>query len=123
MATIKIYDRADELRIEIVGKFAGESVEDVATAWTVAQMGATARRFMTDISRLSGYDPAGRKLLREMYRHGVQFAAGTPLSLVFLNEISTPLRRVPAMARESDAERKEDQVRALPEALKTAASQ
>ena len=36
---------------------------------------------------------AGRKLLRDMYLHGVHFAAATPASLVFLSEISSPKRR------------------------------
>lgn len=95
MATIKIHDRADQLRVEIVGKFAGDTVREVATVWTNALLESAPRHFTVDISRLSGYDAEGRKLLREMCHRGTLFAAKTPLSLVFLSEISsTPQRRL-----------------------------
>lgn len=93
MATYKVFDRATEFRIEIVGRLAGEGVQDVRQAWEQALREATSRRFFVDISRLSGYDAAGRKLLAEMYRHGTEFAARTPSSLVFLNEIASTPRR------------------------------
>lgn len=99
LATIKIYDRADEFRIELAGRFAGEVVNDAAAHWKNTLLETPPRRFKVDISRLSGYDPAGCKLLSKMYHHGAQFAAATPLSLVFLNEISVPLRRKPALVR------------------------
>lgn len=100
MPTIKIFDRANEFRIQIVGRFQGESVTDVAHAWRDAMRAPGGRKCTVDISRLSGYDPAGCNLLRDMYQHGTQIAAGTPLSLVFLNEISTRRRRGPALVRE-----------------------
>ena len=89
MATFKIFDRADEFRIEIIGRFAGNGVEEVRQCWEEALRQTVPRRLSVDISRLSGYDLAGRKLLNEMYRHGTELAARTPSSLVFLNEIST----------------------------------
>lgn len=95
MATIRIHDRADQLRVEIVGKFAGDTVREVASVWTNALLESAPRHFTVDISRLSGYDAEGRKLLRDMYHRGTLFAAKTPLSLVFLSEISTaPQRRL-----------------------------
>jgi ABC-type transporter Mla MlaB component len=97
---IKIFDRAHELRIQIVGRFQGQSVTDVSHLWRDAMRAPTARKCTVDISRLSGYDAAGFNLLREMHHHGTQIAAGTPLSLVFLNEISMPRRRGPAIVRE-----------------------
>lgn len=99
VATIKIHDRADEFRIEIAGRFAGDVIDEVAAYWRTALQAASPRRFTVDISRLSGYDTPGCKLLAKMYRHGAQIAAATPLSLVFLNEISTPTRRHPALVR------------------------
>jgi hypothetical protein len=107
VATVKVYDRAGEFRIEIVGKFAGDSVHEVRTAWKNALRETGPRRFTVDISRLSGYDAAGRKLLHDMYRHGTQIAAATPLSLVFLSEISTPLGRGPAAVHEVPAKHPE----------------
>lgn len=95
VATIRFYDRADEFRIELVGRFAGDAVRDVRQSWEDALREKGPRRFSLDISRLSGYDASGRKLLAEMYRHGMDFAARTPSSLVFLDEVAkTP--RTPA---------------------------
>ncbi len=106
VATIKFHDWANEFRVEVIGKFTGDPVDEVAAAWIKHSRQADPRRFSVDISRLSGYDTAGSKLLRQLYRHGVHFAAGTPLSLVFLNEISTPTRRGPALVLEPPAARK-----------------
>lgn len=100
MPIIKLHDRADELRIEMAGRLQGESVERVAQAWRGALQETPPRRCVADISRLSGYDPAGLKLLRDMYHHGTQIAASTPASLVLLSEIAAPRRRGPALVRE-----------------------
>ncbi len=98
MATIKIHDRADQFRIEIAGRFAGDIVFEVQATWEAVMNEPHARRVIVDISRLSGYDNNGRKILTEIYRHGTHIAAATASSLVFLNEISAPLsRRGPAV--------------------------
>ncbi|MGH9584606.1 MAG: hypothetical protein ACRD4O_16925 [Bryobacteraceae bacterium] len=101
MATIKIHDRADQLRVEIVGKFAGETVREVLSVWTNALLESVPRHFTVDISRLSGYDAEGRKLLRDMCQRGTLIAAKTPLSLVFLSEISSSPQRRLAVVSES----------------------
>lgn len=101
MATIRIHDRADQLRVEIVGKFAGDTVREVASVWENALLESAPRHFTVDISRLSGYDAEGRKLLREMCQRGTLFAAKTPLSLVFLSELSTAPQRRLAVVSES----------------------
>ena len=93
VATYKYFDRADEFRIEIIGRFAGDGVPEVRQAWEEALCETMPRRFCIDISRLSGYDAKGRKLLAEMYRHGAEIAARTPSSLVFLDEIANTPRR------------------------------
>jgi hypothetical protein len=90
----EIFDRADEFRIEIIGRFSGDGVQEVKQRWQEALRESVPRRLTIDISRLSGYDGNGRKLLAEMYRHGTEFAARTPSSLVFLNEIANTPRRV-----------------------------
>jgi hypothetical protein len=97
VATIKVYDRADEFRIEILGKFAGSCVNDVAVEWTAEVPESFHRKFTVDISGMTGYDYAGKKLLREMHYHGTQFACGTPQSLTFLSEISAPLKQTGVM--------------------------
>lgn len=122
MATIKVYDRADEFRVDIVGRFAGECVADIAATWKEALRAAGSRRCVVNISRLVSYDAAGRKLLQEMYQHGTQIAAGTPLSLVFLNEISASPRRGPALVHEVPRKR-EDSKNAGPSARAMASGQ
>ena len=92
MATIKTYDRADEFRFEILGKFAGSCVHEVAVEWTSQAPESFHRKFTVDISGMTGYDNAGKKLLREMHRHGAQFACATPQSLIFFSEISARVK-------------------------------
>ena len=101
MATVRVHDRADEFRIELVGWFSGDSVAEINEAWKKALKETGPRQFTVDISELSGYDAAGRLLLHDMHKHGTQIAAGTPQSLVFLSEISAPVRRGPALVREA----------------------
>jgi hypothetical protein len=88
MATLKIRDWADEFRIEIIGRFAGSCTTEAANEWQRALSEASPRRVVVDITRLSGYDTTGRQLLSYMHNHGTTIAAGTPLSLVFLHEIT-----------------------------------
>jgi ABC-type transporter Mla MlaB component len=105
MAIVKFHDRADEFRIEIAGRLQADAVESVAQAWQRALQETPPRRCIVDISRLSGYDPAGLKVLRDMYHHGTQIAASTASSLVFLSEVAAPRRRGPALVREKPAGR------------------
>ncbi len=112
--TLKIHDRADEFRMELIGKFSGDLVDEVASSWKDVLADASPRKCTVDISRLSGYDQAGRKLLREMYKHGTQFAAGNPTALAFLNEISAPERRGPALVQSLPDPHAGENKRALP---------
>lgn len=105
MPTFKVLDRASEFRIEIVGRLEGQSIAELSRLWSAEMTAPSPRKCIIDISRLSGYDTAGCKLLREIYNHGAQIAAATPLSLVFLNEISVPRRRGPALVREQPRKR------------------
>jgi hypothetical protein len=97
---IKYRDNANEFRATISGKFIGELVSELERAFQRVRQERGGRRMTVDITHITGYDLAGRKLLQELHHHGVRLAAGTPLSLVFLQEISIPLARV-----ESPAER------------------
>ncbi len=100
MATFKVLDGADEIRIEIVGKFAGQCVRDVLNCWHEALRRNMQCQIAVDISRISGYDTGGKSLLCDMHRHGTVIAASTPTSLVFLEEI-TSARRMPAVLHEA----------------------
>jgi hypothetical protein len=111
MATLKIHDRAEEFRIEIAGRFAGDCVDEVFAEWKQALTELKSRRFCVNISRLTGYDSHGKRVLRDIYEHGTHIAAGTPASLAFLQEISAPVRS-PAVVVEAVPHRREAPSRA-----------
>lgn len=92
MTKVQFRDGAVEYRITLNGRFAGTSVAEVRQAYFNKLDERRSSRITVDISALTDYDAAGRKLLRDMYLHGVHFAAATPASLVFLSEISSPRR-------------------------------
>jgi methylmalonyl-CoA mutase N-terminal domain/subunit len=106
MATLKIRDWADEFRIEIIGRFAGSSTTEAANEWQRALGEASQRRVVIDITRLSGYDAAGRQILAHMHKHGTTIAAGTPLSLVFLHEITHSSKVDPGLVLKPVADKK-----------------
>lgn len=100
---LNYHDGADEFRIEIVGNFVGACVHEVDCRWRLALSESFPRTLTVDISRLTAYENAGRKLLRHMYGHGTKIAAGNSDSLTFLGEITAVLNPGPAptLLRES----------------------
>lgn len=92
MATFKVIDEANQYRIEIIGKLAGLSTQDVEASWKHALDAKLQRPIVVDISRIDGYDRAGCSLLRKMHKHGTVIAASTTPSLVYLEEITTSRR-------------------------------
>jgi hypothetical protein len=106
VATLKIRDWADEFRIEIIGRFAGTSTTEAANEWRRALNEGSSRRVVVDITRLSGYDAAGRQLLAQIHHHGTTIAAGTPLSLVFLHEITHNPKLDPGLVLEPTKDKK-----------------
>jgi len=99
MAEVEFHDRADEFRIVIKGRFSDASVGEVAGVCSTHLGERTRRLLAVDITQLTGYDKAGRKLLEELYHHGTTIAAGTPRALGFLYEISTGVGARPDMLR------------------------
>lgn len=100
--TLYITDRAEEFRIEISGQFMGAAVTEAAMAWEAALLTNVPRRISVDITRISEYDHAGYMLLREMHGHGTHIVAGTPKSLKFLQQITSPLSRSPGTLLKGD---------------------
>ncbi len=89
MATITVSDEAQQFRIAIEGRLAGEVVREIRSRWQAALLETSPRQFTIDISQLTGYDSSGLKLLREMHRHGTNIAARNSRALAFLGEISS----------------------------------
>lgn len=105
MKSINIQDGAAEFRVSLKGRFAGLAVQEIRQIWTAKLAECLSTRFTVDISELSDYDAAGRKLLRDMHHHGIHFAASTPASLVLLSEISSPRRLSVTMLPEQQNDR------------------
>lgn len=104
MPVIKVQDRAQEFRITIEGRLAGDCVKEVAGVWAAALGESLPRKITVDISLLTGYDASGQKLLRQMEIHGTHFAAGTPESLVHLAKATASVRGGNSVLPEQAAE-------------------
>jgi anti-anti-sigma regulatory factor len=100
LPAINIQDRAQEFRIVLEGRLAGETVSKVADTWAAALAEGLPRRMIVDISDLTDCDAAGRKLLRDMHLHGTRIAAKTTASLSFLAEATAPRRPKAGTVRE-----------------------
>jgi hypothetical protein len=104
VGTIRILDLAEQFRIEIEGRFAGDIVSEAAAHWQQALSQPNTRRFTVDISQLSGYDVEGSALLRRMYRHGAHLSARNARALVFLDEIASHKLPGPTLVYKSEDE-------------------
>ncbi len=104
MRSIRILDEAGQFRIEIEGRFAGDSVIETERCWRSVLRESSSRSFVVDISQLSGYDSAGLVLLREMQRHGTLIAARNARALAFLSEISTAEEAKPTLVYTTSTE-------------------
>lgn len=90
MDILDIRDGADEVRVEISGSLSGSAVEELFQAWQRSMSHVFWRRFVVNLSGMTGYDAAGHALLHQMHNFGVVFAAATADSLRYLDEISRP---------------------------------
>jgi hypothetical protein len=106
VVNLKIRENAGDLRVEILGRFAGNAVEEVSKLWTLILQEKGRRQFTVDITNMSGYDHIGCSLLRNMRKHGVQIAAASAASLKFLAEISASSRPGPALVQNRPAQNK-----------------
>jgi ABC-type transporter Mla MlaB component len=88
MDTLRVEEKAEEVRIAVEGKLHGDLVTQLMRAWQDAQSKVFWRRFVLDISKLEGFDESGHALLHEMYRCGTIFGAGTASSLMHLRRIA-----------------------------------
>ncbi len=114
MAQFKVVDEAHQFRIEIDGRLAGEVVAEVKNLWESALLERSPRTFTMDITRLSGYDSGGSKLLREMQNHGTCLAARTARALALLSEISSPKTIGPTLVYSADRESRQESTSKYP---------
>jgi hypothetical protein len=107
MDALSLHDGSEELRIEIKGYLSGQLIDQLKAAWQASQNSIFWRRLVVDIASLKGYDAEGHLLLHEMYQYGAVFAAPTPQSLDFLEEITsgTSSKAIPAAVWHNNSER------------------
>ena len=106
MDLLHVRDGSEEVRVELCGNLAGSLVEQLRTIWEASQSSLFWRRFVVDISALTGYDREGHQLLHLLHQHGAVFAASTARSLDFLEEITTGVAtRTALMALRRSADR------------------
>jgi hypothetical protein len=89
MESLHVRDESAEVRVEICGTLTGPLVKQLQETWEASQSNEFWRRFVVDISGLAGYDAAGHELLHRLHTHGAIFAAATPQSLDYLEEITS----------------------------------
>ena len=89
MDLLHVRESTEEVRVEICGVLSDRVVEQLRTVWESSHSAVFWRRFVVDISGMSGYDRDGHQLLHELHRHGAIFAAATARSLDFLEEITS----------------------------------
>jgi hypothetical protein len=89
MELLRVRDGSDEVRVDICGSLSGVVVEQLKATWEAFQADIFWRRFVVDISAMTEYDREGHRLLHELHKHGALFAAATPQSLQFLEEITS----------------------------------
>jgi hypothetical protein len=104
VGTIRILDLAEQFRIELEGRFAGDVVAEAAQQWQQALSEPNPRRLTVDISQLSGYDVEGSDLLRRMYSHGAYLSARNARALIFLDEIASHKVHGPTLVYKSEDE-------------------
>ncbi len=97
-------DEAHQFRIEIEGRLSGSSVSEVHDRWREELVETSPRKFVVDISDLTGCDEPGFRLLHEMHSHGTYIAARNPRALDFLNKISSPEANGPTLVYKAEGE-------------------
>src|SRR5690348_15114127 len=88
MDILRIQEKAEEVRVQVEGTLRDDLVVQLKSAWQECQSRMFWRRFAVDISKLQGYDDAGRALSHDMYRSGTLCSAGTPSALEHLQRIA-----------------------------------
>ena len=89
MESLQVLDGSDEVRVEICGRLAGSVLTQIQETWEASQSDLFWRRFVVDISSMTGYDAGGHEFLHRLHRFGAIFCAATPQSLDYLEEISS----------------------------------
>ena len=89
METLQVLDGSDEVRVEICGRLTESLLKRLQETWEASQSDLFWRRFVVDISAMTGYEGDGHEFLHRLHRFGATFCAATPQSLDYLEDISS----------------------------------
>src|SRR5258708_5979315 len=70
-----IHDSSTEFRFQLSGDLSGDGVREVEQAWRTAFSTIGERRFVVDITNLSGMDESGRALIEKWHHRGALLVA------------------------------------------------
>jgi anti-anti-sigma regulatory factor len=86
MLKITLHDSAGEFRLKLEGRLSGPWVRELEQCWTTAASTTSGRRTVVDLGEVDFIDPQGQLLLSNMFAHGVEMEAVTPLICSVLKE-------------------------------------
>ena len=92
MLKITLHDHSHQLRFRLEGKLAGAWVSELRQCWQTATSTTQGRVISLDLGEVDFVDAEGQTLLADMYRHGVQLKAVTPLIRSLVAEIERAAR-------------------------------
>src|SRR5882724_12644927 len=78
---IYIHDEAARLRLRVTDELNEPAVRELASCWTTALSVIGSRTIVLDLTGLSSIADAGRQILEELHRYGVEFLAQTEFQL------------------------------------------
>jgi hypothetical protein len=70
-----MHDSSAEFRFQLSGDFSGDGVRDIEQAWRTASSTIGQRRFVVDVTNLTGIDDEGRGLIDKWHRIGASLVA------------------------------------------------
>ncbi len=87
MLRITVEQKPDKVVLHLEGKLAGPWVHELRSLWTHLEPLRNGRAVVADLLRTTYLDVAGRNLLSEMHRRGVEFQAAGPLIAHIVEEV------------------------------------
>ena len=70
-----MHDSSAEFRFQLSGDLSGDGVRDVEQAWRTASSTIGQRRFVVDVTNLTGIDDEGRELIQKWHQIGASLVA------------------------------------------------
>src|SRR5258708_11569101 len=82
-----MHDSSAEFRFQLSGDLSGDGVRDVEQAWRTASSTIGQRRFVVDVTNLTGIDDEGRELIEKWRRTGALLVANSSEAKARMQEL------------------------------------